>query len=114
CHTAGIRIDDNGREYERLFALYESYNEWTLLRAELRGNLIAHPTVMMRRSSFAKVGPYDEGFACDYAFWLKAAGRLRFGYLPEALVSYRVHEKSSSTSSTGASRSRDEGHRVRS
>ncbi len=53
----------------------------------------AHPSVMLRRSVFDRVGPYREGdFPEDYELWLRmhAAG-MRMAKLPEVLLHWREH-----------------------
>jgi hypothetical protein len=112
CHSAGALIDGADRPGGPAFALPEPYSTRTLLRNQMGRNVVAHPTVMLHRRAFDRVGPYEEGFASDYGFWLKAAGRLRFRYLARSLVSYRVHEDSASTSAAGLRRAMAEGARL--
>src|SRR5262249_37823162 len=73
---------------------------------------IPHPTVMMRRSCFDKVGLFEDGFAADYHFWLKSATRLKFKCVNEPLIKYRVHEKGTSTNAANRDFTRAESIRL--
>jgi len=56
-------------------------------------NPITHPSVMFRRSVFAKLGLYDAKFGvyCDLGMWAKALKlNIGIGNLPEALLYYRT------------------------
>jgi glycosyltransferase involved in cell wall biosynthesis len=61
-------------------------------------NLICAPTVMMRQTSVAKIGQFDErlGFACDYAMWLKLCTEGSVGFLSQPLLLYRWHKSNAS------------------
>jgi glycosyltransferase involved in cell wall biosynthesis len=101
---AARRIDEAGRDRGKIFELLASFTQDTLFRELATSNLLAHPTVLYRRDVYDRIGQMEEGFSSDYHLWLKAAGRLNFRYLPRHLVSYRVHENSSSMSSAGTKR----------
>ena len=68
------------------------------------GNCIAHPTVMMRRSSLP-AEPYSTSaevrHAEDYDLWTRLAKRAVFRTLPKALVRYRLHSSQSLVSVAG-------------
>lgn len=58
-------------------------------------NCIAHPAVMMRRSTISKFDiKYNENLrsAQDYELWCREADRLKYANIPEILLKYRVHE----------------------
>ncbi|WP_374338663.1 glycosyltransferase [Leeia sp.] len=74
-----------------------SFTPHTLLRTLFKINLVPHPGVMMRRSTFDRMGGFETGFAPDYQFWLKAAPYCRFHYIDRKLFRYRHHPKSAST-----------------
>jgi hypothetical protein len=111
-HSGAAIIDSAGR-VTGSFTLGESYTRWTLPRVLLRTNVVAHPTVMLRRACFERFGPYEEGFAADYHYWTKAARFAKFGYDPTQLLSYRVHAKGSSTAGSGLQTAALEGRRLR-
>ena len=52
-------------------------------------------TVMLHMDIFQQVGLFDESlrYANDYEFWLRVLLKHHFQFLPEPLVSYRVHEQ---------------------
>jgi GT2 family glycosyltransferase/spore maturation protein CgeB len=74
-----------------------TFNRWNLARILIKHNIVPHPTVMMRRSCFDKVGLFEDGFAADYQFWLKSATQLKYKFVNEKLIKYRIHEKGTST-----------------
>jgi len=57
-------------------------------------NCIAHPTVMMRRDAFEKVGGFRKAFLhCeDYDLWLRIAEEFALGNLSEVLIQHRFHK----------------------
>jgi hypothetical protein len=59
----------------------------------LFGSLIAHPTVMIRRTVIEAVGKYDPFFTCteDIDLWVRCIGHAQFANLPDALYDYRKH-----------------------
>lgn len=56
-------------------------------------NCIAHPSIMMRRTSFTSVGGYDEAAVNgeDYELWLRIASVGSIACLDEPLLNYRRH-----------------------
>lgn len=88
------RIDESGTAQGNIAP------RWS--RAELRSrlirhNLLMHPSVMIRRSVFEQVGLYSRDFpvAEDYDLWLRAVARWEVAILPEVLLRYRQHPRSS-------------------
>ncbi|MCX5809860.1 MAG: glycosyltransferase [Proteobacteria bacterium] len=97
-------IDEQGNYLSSTFRHPRAlqFTRYNLLRWLFTINFIAHPSVMLRRTSFYEQGCYGGGFGCDWHFWLKTAGKLNFKYLDEPLWCYRIHEDSASTSSKNA------------
>lgn len=61
----------------------------------LRTNYIGAMTVLVRRNSLDKAGPYDETLAYeDWDMWLRLARTSRFIYQPEVTALYRIHGNS--------------------
>ena len=56
-------------------------------------NCIAHPSIMMRRTSFVSVGGYEEEAVNgeDYELWLRIASVGKIACLDEPLLKYRRH-----------------------
>ncbi len=56
-------------------------------------NVIAHPTVMMRRTAVEQFGGYNATawHAEDYELWLRLAARWEVVELPSPLLRYRIH-----------------------
>lgn len=61
-------------------------------------NFITKSTVLMRHQVFQDIGGFDPSYIAveDWPFFLKVCAEHELGYLPEALVRYRVHKKSKS------------------
>jgi glycosyltransferase involved in cell wall biosynthesis len=61
--------------------------------------LLAHPSVLYRRTAILMVGGYREFFthAEDYDLWLRLSRVSRLDNLPEVLSSYRIHKGQIST-----------------
>ncbi|MBC3763780.1 glycosyltransferase family 2 protein [Quadrisphaera oryzae] len=112
-HTAALTIDSSGAVVGQEFHLPVGYDEASLLRDLTPVCLIGHPSVTVRRTTFEALGGMEDGLTCDYQFWLKAAGRARFRFLPQRLVRYRRHDTSLSTTSAGRDRTWRDGHRAR-
>jgi hypothetical protein len=57
---------------------------------------MVHPTVMIRRDIFDKVGYYDSRYhICqDYDLWLRAVRRYKIENIPRVLLNYRIHSLS--------------------
>jgi glycosyltransferase involved in cell wall biosynthesis len=54
-----------------------------------------HPSVIFRREAVIKAGNYsDKKPVEDYGLWMRLASIGRLANLPEALLQYRIHEKS--------------------
>jgi len=64
-------------------------------RALQHGNVIAHPTVMMRTAKVVASGGYREALrhAEDYDLWLRISDRSLLANLPTPLIDYRVHAR---------------------
>ncbi|MFZ5570629.1 MAG: glycosyltransferase family 2 protein [Thermodesulfobacteriota bacterium] len=82
---------------------------WTMplsdeaIRAELIFNSpLLHPTVMMRKHALVGL-KYDETFtkSQDYDLWERLSAVTRLANIPEALLSYRLHEKNTAPAATG-------------
>ena len=86
-------IDENGNPIDRNVDVYTDSQIIKLL--PLR-NVIHHPTVIMKTSTFKNVGKYrNYDCAQDYDLWLRMldAG-CKFHMLPEPLIQYRIRSSS--------------------
>jgi len=63
--------------------------QWSLLF----GTCLAHPSIMMRRSTVEKAGAYDERMSQseDYELWCRMSSQTQVANLPEVLVQRRIH-----------------------
>jgi len=56
-------------------------------------------TVIVRKSCFKKVGPFDERIlAEDWQMWLRLAKAFKFGFIDKPLVNVRIYKESTSRS----------------
>ena len=62
------------------------------------GWTFAHPSIIIRSDELAQVGRYDETItvAQDVDLWSRLVGQTRFANLPDELLLYRSHKKSTS------------------
>lgn len=77
--------------------LYRSKETSLLTKLEYwRGWDIPQPAVFFRRSLYLQMGQLEQAFryALDYDYFLRAAFRYRFDYMPATLATYRRHESS--------------------
>ncbi|MEI6444871.1 MAG: glycosyltransferase [Nostocales cyanobacterium ELA583] len=96
----GYHIDVNGNTLSSDFRFKESlqFNELNLPRLLVKKNIIPNPTVMIKRKAIEIMGGFEgKGIGEDYHFWLKSAPFLKFKYIDDKLVKYRIHPESSST-----------------
>jgi len=60
-------------------------------------NFVVNSSVMIRKECFKNVGLFDENrdfiSVEDYEMWLRVSKEYKFGYLNQALVRYRNHNK---------------------
>lgn len=103
-HHNALFIDDTGGIYLQdghpvTFVTSEPHA--TLYRRLCAGaNVLAHPTVVMRRRIYDRIGFPEWGPCSDYHFWIRCAREgVQIRYLEECLMSYRVHPGGGSTQS---------------
>lgn len=92
--TRYLKIDEKGDELITDTLPFENHD--SIMKALKYGNIIVHPSIMMRRDSLEKVGYYrDFRNSQDYDLWLRMAkvGE-KFYILPEVLLKYRVRNNS--------------------
>jgi glycosyltransferase involved in cell wall biosynthesis len=87
--TATIRIDAEGR---RLSVAIPPVDPAEVARALELVNVIAHPTVVMRKDALEAVGGYRRAYlrAEDHDLWLRLAERGKLSNLAEPLLEYRI------------------------
>lgn len=85
-----VRIDEDGAILEQPQPDRSAQELITGLRWK---NVIAHPTVMIRRAEAVDCGGYnrDATHAEDYELWLRLAASGRIDSLPLPLLHYRLH-----------------------
>ena len=82
--TAGQRLPCGGS------VIGEFYRELVLQ------NFITVSSVVLRRSAYGAVGPFEETYrtGSDHHYWLRLAARFPIGYINAVLVRYRVRAES--------------------
>ena len=86
--TAAYKVDDTGKITGTMSA---EPDHDRMVRRIYRRNPFIHPSVMMRRVTFARLGGYDESLplGCeDYDLWLRASRSCRFANLSKPLLMY--------------------------
>ena len=96
-HTDSICFGD-ALPYDIQRSSFEPLYSGKVLKNLLIRNFITKSTVLMRRQVFEDVSGFDPSYIAveDWPFFLKICAKYELGYLPEALVRYRVHKKSKS------------------
>lgn len=113
CHSASWLIDASGNRLGTGISLHAAYDDFSFLRLMAQANLVGAPTAMISRSTLEAVGLFEDGVAADVHYWYKSGGRIRFRYLPQRLVEYRIHDKGLSTTTAGQDRCARSAHRSR-
>jgi glycosyltransferase involved in cell wall biosynthesis len=103
-------VDETGRELaadEHIFArIFTSQNrtrtEWLRHFFE-NGNCLCHPTIMIRRQCYDRLGPYDPLLMNlpDFDMWVRLCQHFDFHILPEPVSAFRLlaHERNTSAPS---------------
>lgn len=96
-HTDSICFGD-ALTNEILRSSFEIPYSGKVLEHLLIRNFITKSTVLMRRQIFQELGGFDVSYISveDWPFFLKVCAAHELGYLPDAVVRYRVHKKSKS------------------
>lgn len=67
-----------------------------------RGNCLCHPTILIRRSCYEKIGPYDIRLRQlpDFDFWVRLCAASAIDVIPDRVTAFRVldHERNTSGS----------------
>jgi O-antigen biosynthesis protein len=95
--TAAIMVDENQHEIGKSNVIT---NPEAVKNGLLKMNLLAHGSVMMRKSSFDEVGGYRSAFkyAQDYDLWLRISEKFKISNLAEHLYQWAIDEQSISIS----------------
>lgn len=99
------------RSEEKIYAAAPDFSADGFFRRVARCNEISAPAAMVRMAVYQEYGFYDEQVKVeDYEFWLRILkdGKVRFGFLDEALLYYRINANSmtSLTENAGLARRR--------
>jgi len=89
-YTGFLKIDASSK---RIIAKILPKERGNVFDALCRENFLGCSTVLLRRHCLEMTGYFDEELtsAEDYDMWLRISKEFSFEYIPEALVSYRVH-----------------------
>lgn len=93
-------IDEGGKSIDKIISKPVEPRDIQLLLGH--GSIIAHPTVMLRRSALVKVGGYNQKYwpAEDFDLWQRMALQGMLANLPAVLLKYRISQMSISQSSS--------------
>lgn len=89
CGTWAINIDENGNEIGE-YKTPTTHKE--IKKMILFHNPFIHPSVMIRKSVFEKVGLYSEHFKHieDYELWTRVLAHFKTANIQEFLLKYRI------------------------
>jgi len=100
-------IDENGNDFANkdhfYYHIFEQENrsrfEW-LRHFFIEGNCLCHPSVLIRRECYQKVGSYDPRFAQlpDFDMWIRLCLKYEIYIFPERLVRFRVRDNDANAS----------------
>ena len=98
-HSDSIIIDESSRPTgEHFSSLYQKGMKLSgnLFEELCTRNFINTPTVIMRRKCINDAGLFEESFKYneDWIYWVRTAQKNLFFYIPESLVRYRIHSRS--------------------
>ena len=90
--TGGIYCDQNGTEIKKVI-FPEHHNE--IVKWLNKSSPFLHPSVLIRRSFFQKIGGYDDSYyrAQDYDLWHRGKNIARYCNLQIPLINYTDKEK---------------------
>jgi glycosyltransferase involved in cell wall biosynthesis len=105
----GEELKDRGEAGEVFRVNNRSRHAWIKWLLE-NGNCFCHPSVLIRRSVYDKVGLYDNRLRQlpDYKMWLALLMQTELHVLDEKLVRFRIHENTSAPSPSASTRDRNE------
>lgn len=105
----GEDLCDRGEPGEVFRVTNRSRHAW--MKALIEGrNCFCHPSVLIRRSIYDKVGLYDNRLRQlpDFKMWLALLTQAELHVLDEKLVRFRIHENTSAPSPSASTRDRNE------
>jgi len=105
-YSDAFQIDGHGNLLPKMFIAAHrnlpAMPEGPILGTLLEGNFIPGMTILIRRSCYGVVGPYDESLPWeDWDMWVRVARHFSFIYSPTPSAKYRVHDKSLMRSDPG-------------
>ena len=105
----GEELEDTGAAGEIFRVRNRSRHAW-IKRLLENGNCFCHPSVLIRRSVYDKVGLYDNRLRQlpDYKMWLALLMHTELHVLDEKLVRFRIHDNTSAPSPSASTRDRNE------
>lgn len=93
-YTDMMMMDESGNSMEKSYYEKHTYKKpfsGDMYAALIERFIIAAPSVLIRRKVLTELKSYDESLDYeDHDFFLRAAKRSRFYYMPEITVEYRV------------------------
>lgn len=99
------RLDAQGVNHGLFSPLPTQHDD--IVNFMMYANGMSHPTVLFRRSMILDSGNYRDVGPInieDYDLWLRVAAKYRLANLDEALLNYRVHDKSATVIATKQNR----------
>jgi glycosyltransferase involved in cell wall biosynthesis len=104
----GVAIPKDSLPFGSVFDVdNRSRGEW-LRQFFLRGNYLCHPTLLMRREVYSRLGPYDNRLRQlpDFDMWVRLVKLSSFHIFPEEFIRFRILPGENASSDTGANAAR--------
>ncbi|MBB5754947.1 glycosyltransferase [Prosthecomicrobium pneumaticum] len=101
---------DPGRAFRSVFDQPDRSRAGWLRRFVEEGNCLCHPSVLIRRGAYQRVGLYDNRYRQlpDYELWLRLVQHFEIAVMPDRLVRFRLHDNTSRPSPATSSRTLNE------
>lgn len=111
-HSQADIIDSTGartgQKFTEIYRPTADRNTRSAFGVILNGSYLCSSSTMLRRKCVEFAGQFhtELKYLYDWTYWMRVARKYEFGYVPEALLGYRMHGASTALDSTGYAASR--------
>lgn len=97
---AGSDLNNSTHPYNSLFEQPNRTRQEWLHHFFYRNNCLCHPSAMIRRQCYERVGTYDTRLSqlLDFDLWIRLCRHYEIFILPEKLLKFRIHDDDSNLS----------------
>lgn len=99
-------IDEDGKPFQKKHSYSKIFrqtnrtrHEW-LRRFFYHGNCLCHPSILIRKECYDKIGLYDPRYRQlpDFDFWIRLCMQYEIYIMPEELIQFRIRDAERNTS----------------